>query len=221
KVLVVSVPRLQWDAVPVAPALTALFERGAVASLSIRTVDAVSTLDDGYLTIGAGNRASLPTSAPPGATDQPGGGVVVDGADVAAIGLLLDQIDEQRDLVLLVAPAAPDDAAELTTFAIAGPGIAPGRARSATTRRDGYVTLPDVGVTVLDALGVDVPAAMNGTEVTSGGSAAFDHGVAEHLADTNTVAVFRDKTVGPVSTVYVILQILTYAAAIVLVADRR
>src|SRR5439155_2121217 len=84
KVLVVSVPRLQWDAVPAAPALTALFERGAVASLSIRTADAVSTLDDGYLTIGAGNRASLPTSAPPGATDQPGGGVVVDGATVAA-----------------------------------------------------------------------------------------------------------------------------------------
>ena len=60
---------------------------------------------------------------------------------------LLSRVDPARDLVLVVAPAAPRDAAELTVFAIAGPGIGPGRARSATTRRDGYVTLPDVGVT--------------------------------------------------------------------------
>ena len=76
-------------------------------------------------------------------------------ASDAVLGQLLERVDPARDLVMVVAPAAPDDAAELTVFAIAGPGIDPGRARSATTRRDGYVTLPDVGVTVLDALGVD------------------------------------------------------------------
>ena len=70
-------------------------------------------------------------------------------------------------------------------------------------------------MSVLDALGVDVPDAMNGTEVTSSGGRAFDRRVAEHLADTNTVAVFRDRTVGPLTTVYVILQILTYVAAVV------
>ena len=97
--------------------------------------------------------------------------VELDGPSDPALGPLLSRIDPARDLVMVVAPVAPGNAAELTTFAIAGPGIGPGRARSATTRRDGYVTLPDVGVTVLDALGVTVPDAMNGTEISSGGGA--------------------------------------------------
>jgi hypothetical protein len=116
---------------------------------------------------------------------------------------------------------APHDAAELTAFAIAGPGITPGAARSGTTRRDGYVTLPDMGVTVLHALGVDVPEAMNGTEITSGGGPAYGPATAQELADANTIAVFRDRTVGPVSVGFVTLQVLTYLVAMWLLAGRR
>ena len=134
---------------------------------------------------------------------------------------MLSRVDPARDLVLVVAPAAPDDAAELTAFAVAGPGIDPGRARSATTRRDGYVTLPDVGVTVLDALGVSVPDAMNGTEITSGGGPAYGPTTAHELADANTIAVFRDRTVGPVSVIFVTLQIVTYLVAMVLLVRGR
>ena len=306
--LVVSYPHLQWDAVTSAadPALRQRLERSAVASLSIRTADPVTTLDDGYLTIGAGNRATFPAGAPVTATDQPGGGVTVaadavararrdaddrlfdaepgalgsalaeagrtgavigspgaalalmdrDGrvplgtasapagddlvaafdqawarADVTLVelddpsdpvlGQLLNRIDPARDLVMVVSPVAPGNAAELTTFAIAGPGIHPGRARSATTRRDGYVTLPDVGVTVLEALGVAVPDAMNGTEISSGGGPAFGAGTAGELADANTIAVFRNRTVGPVSVIFVALQIVTYLVALLLLMRGR
>ena len=54
-----------------------------------------------------------------------------------------------------------------------GPGFTPGEARSATTRRDGYVTLPDVGITVLDSFGLRPPDSMNGTAITSGGGRPF------------------------------------------------
>jgi hypothetical protein len=308
KVLIVSYPGLQWDAVATAPApaLDGLLRRSAVASLSIRTPDAVTTLPDGYLTIGAGNRASSPPGTATIATDQPDGSVAVSADAVAAarrdadrrnfgaepgalgtalagagrvaavvggpaaalammdgagrvplgtvsaptaaavvaafeaawpradvtlveladpadpvLGRMLASVDPARDLVMVVAPAAPDDAAELTTFAIAGPGIAPGRARSATTRRDGYVTLPDVGVTVLEALGVEVPDAMNGTEISSGGGAAYGATTAGELADANTIAVFRDRTVGPVSVAFVALQIVTYLVAMALLVRGR
>ncbi len=147
--------------------------------------------------------------------------VELDGPSDPALGPLLQHIDPARDLVMVVAPAAPDDAAELTVFAIAGPGIAPGRARSATTRRDGYVTLPDVGVTVLDALGVTVPDSMNGTEITSGGGPAYGPATAGELADANTIAVFRDRTVGPLSVVFVSLQIVTYLVAMALLVRGR
>jgi hypothetical protein len=131
----------------------------------------------------------------------------------AALGAILSGVDFARDLVLVVAPAAPGDAAALTVFGAAGPAIGPGLARSATTRRDGYVTLPDVGVTVLDALGIAEPESMNGTSVTSGGGRAYDHARAGELADANTIAVFRDRTVGPVSVIYVAAQVVIYLLA--------
>jgi hypothetical protein len=302
KVLIVSYPALQWSTVAdvAPPRLEQLFEAGAVASLSIRTGDPVTTLADGYVTIGAGNRASLSAADAGRAAATPDGGVLVPPEEVAAateeadsqlfgaepgalgdalaragvatgvvgrpdaalalmdrtglvthgavsppdvvaafdqvwrqsrvvllepdrgdLGAILDRVDLRRDLVLVVAPVAPGDAAALTVFGAAGPGIGTGLARSATTRRDGYVTLPDVGVTVLDALGVAVPDAMNGTAVTSNGGSVYDQAQARSLAETNTIAVFRDRTVGPVSVTYVVLQVLIYAVAIGALVARR
>ena len=97
----------------------------------------------------------------------------------------------------------------------------PGLARSATTRRDGFVTLPDVGVTVLDSLGVDPPSSMNATAITSAGGPRFDAGQAARLADADEVARFRDRAVGPVSVVYIVLQVITYALAAVALSKQR
>src|SRR5262249_48719624 len=86
KILLVSSPGLQWEAVAAtAPRpLEELFAAGAVASLSIRTADAVTTAADGYLTIGAGNRASIPAAEAGGAGATPEGGVLVPGDELAA-----------------------------------------------------------------------------------------------------------------------------------------
>ena len=62
---------------------------------------------------------------------------------------------------------------------------------------------------------------MNRTEITSGGGPALrpDDGV--ELADANTIAVFRNRTVGPVSVIFVTLQVVTYLVALVLLVRGR
>ena len=61
KVLIFSVPTLSWQSVldERPPVLSGLFERSAVASLSVRTVGSRTSLAEAYVTIGAGNRASV------------------------------------------------------------------------------------------------------------------------------------------------------------------
>ncbi len=137
------------------------------------------------------------------------------------LGQLLDRVDLDRDRVILVSPAAPGGFGRLTTFAMAGRGIEPGQARSATTRRDGFVTLPDVGVTVLESLGLDAPSSMNATAITSAGGRRFTVAEAVRMAEADELARFRDRTVGPVSVVYIVLQVLTYAAAALALAQGR
>jgi hypothetical protein len=134
---------------------------------------------------------------------------------------LLERVDLARDLVMVVAPTSPGGRGQLTVFAIAGPEIDPGRARSATTRRDGYVTLPDVGATILDHLGVEIPDAMNATPITSGGGPAYDASVARSLASDDEVARFRDRTVGPISVAYIVTQVVAYSLGAVALSTRR
>lgn len=59
-VVVVGVPALRWaDLSPATtPALWQLAERGAVGSLSVRAAGSVTTPGDGWVTFGAGNRAT-------------------------------------------------------------------------------------------------------------------------------------------------------------------
>jgi hypothetical protein len=136
----------------------------------------------------------------------------------ALVGRLAAELDPQRDLLMLVGATAPGTLTsaqeQLTVFAMAGPGIDPGLARSGTTRRAGYVTLPDIAPTVLDHLDIDVPDAMNGTAITSNGDGSPDAGTVRGLASDNDVAVFRDRAVGPVSVVYIVLQAAVYGIAV-------
>jgi hypothetical protein len=135
---------------------------------------------------------------------------------------LLTELDLSRDSIMLVGPTFPaHERPQMGVFALAGPDVEPGTARSGSTRRSGYVTLPDVAPTVLDRLGVDVPDSMTGTDVTSDGSGAPDLGDLEAMADSNDLTVFRDRAVGPASVVYIVLQVVVYALAIVALTRRR
>lgn len=133
----------------------------------------------------------------------------------------LRHVDFARDLVILVAPVPPRARTELTVFGMAGAGVQPGRARSATTRRTGYVTLPDIAPTVLQRMGVAVPDSMTGTVITSEGGARFSRARLGELTGANERALFRDRIHGPLSTAFVVFQVLVYALAMFALARRR
>lgn len=134
---------------------------------------------------------------------------------------VLERVDLSQDVVMLVAPVAPSTAEHLSVFAIAGPGIEPGWARSATTRRAGYVTLPDIAPTVLGALGIDTPAPMSGTQISSDGGGPPTVADLSSLVRSDVITRFRDKAVGPVSVTFIVFQVLVYGMAVIAVTGRR
>lgn len=126
---------------------------------------------------------------------------------------LLAEVDRDRDVVLVLAPAGPREREQLTIAALSGPGIAPGVAKSGTTRRDGFITLPDVAPTVLGALGVDIPDSMTGTAITSTERGEPVPELIERFVSANEIALFRDDVTGPVTVTFILLQVLVYGLA--------
>ena len=129
------------------------------------------------------------------------------------LGRVLRDLDLSRDRVIVLGPTSPRGRSQLSFFAMAGAGVEPGRARSATTRRPGYVALTDVAPTILDAFDVEPPSSMTGNAITSAGGGAPDDDLLAALEHDNTVARFRDRATGPISATFVIFQVLVYAAA--------
>lgn len=130
-------------------------------------------------------------------------------------------------LVIVLAPSAPFDRAEVTVVGVRRPSsvtgaAAPGSLVSPTTRRADYVTLSDVAPAVLAAVtrGDDpsaelvLPESMNGTEMRAVAEPGLDAGEHEsHLADLAERVLLRDRAVGPVSVVLVVLLVFCAAAA--------
>jgi hypothetical protein len=135
---------------------------------------------------------------------------------------VLEDVDLTRDQVLVVGPNGPRGGAQLSITGLVGKGVDAGRARSATTRRAGFVTLPDVAPTVLGAFGLDLPDSMAGTAITSAGGGTPTDSTFAALQYDNVVAQFRDRATGPISATFVIFQVVTYGlAALALTRWRR
>jgi hypothetical protein len=114
------------------------------------------------------------------------------------------------DLVLVVSPTAPalDDDVHFGVAIATGPGF-PARSllSSASTRREGIVTLPDIAPTVLAHLGIERHPAMLGRAFF-----ALDterDRIAMTLEDDRE-AVFVDRVRTPITTVFVVAQVAIY-----------
>ncbi len=120
---------------------------------------------------------------------------------------MLAEVDPERDAVIVTGPSDPWDGVHLTVAALRAPGVGPGLLDSATVRRPGYVTLPDLGPTVLDLLGVPRPDSMEGRpyEVHPRSWAGPPVG---RFVEADREARFRDRMLGPVAGTYVTIEIL-------------
>jgi hypothetical protein len=125
----------------------------------------------------------------------------------AALRRLLGEVDLNQDAVIVTAPSDPSDGVHLTVAALRAPGSRAGLLDTATTRRAGYVTLPDLAPTVLDLLGLPRPDSMEGRpyEIHPRSWARPPVG---QFVEADREARFRDRMLGPVAGTYVFLEIL-------------
>jgi hypothetical protein len=144
------------------------------------------------------------------------------GATDALLADIRDSLDPRRDLLLILSPTSPAvlPAAHLGVAIAVGPGFAPGTVLgSASTRREGFVTLPDVAPTVLSFLHIPEPSVMNGRRWVADG----DPGVGRVTAAvaTDDEAAFIDRIQPDVSTGFVVFQVAVYLIALILIVRRE
>lgn len=155
--------------------------------------------------------------------DAEGAGAAREAAVLAAdrqIGSVVELLDED-DLVIVVTVTSPrsEDATHLGVAVARGPDFpAGGRLESASTRKAGIVTLPDVAPTVLAHADVDRPSSMLGRPWF--GRAGSGDLVAEAV-DLDEESVFSYGVQPGVATGFVVAQVAAYVALLALFSLRR
>lgn len=139
----------------------------------------------------------------------------------ALLGDLLDQVDERRDAVLLVAPYNLAGDRDLTAVALRTPATPPGYLMSASTQRSGFLTLVDLAPTILDRFGVVRPAAMEGRPAEAVRSAASLDRRIDRLVTLNDASRYRERLLTPTTLVVVLGLAVIAAGAAVVVAGGR
>lgn len=300
-VVVVGVPGLRWDDLSPAatPNLWRLAGRSGLANMTTYTVSGVTCPADGWLTVSAGQRASLDGSAPAVCAPPPSMDFFAEtfaktrkrnlhGKYAADIGLLGTQVRRAGGRTLAVGPGAalgvadergavdayaatPSDVptqewarATLTAVdleqiettppdgragavrqadrslgavlaaippgarvlvagvsdttrdnflhvATAGPRGSAAYLTSASTRRDGLVTLTDLTATVLSDLKIPLPRKAIGRAWKPTGGAVSVAGAVRRLADDNTQARVSDRSQAPFWYTFVGLELVLYA----------
>ena len=138
----------------------------------------------------------------------------------ALLGRLMASIDPERDTVMVVAPYNGPGDRDLTMVAVAGPDTQPGYLRSASTQRAGFLTLVDIGPTILDVFDLPRPVAMEGRPAVAVSSASSTDARIDHLVTRNRESRYREQLLTPTTTLVVILMAVVLALAIAAHANR-
>ncbi len=136
----------------------------------------------------------------------------------ALVGRMLADVDPAHDAVFVVSPASPRRGPGLAVAGLRAPGVQPELMRSATSRRDGFVYVVDIAPTILQLLGLNTPAKMEGRpmEVTGNGVAHGDR--IATLIHANEDGVFRDSKVATANNIVIALTALLALATFFVVA---
>jgi hypothetical protein len=122
-----------------------------------------------------------------------------------------------RTMLIVFSPVPRTREWQLTPVVIAGPGVPHGYVHSPSTKRGGVVTITDLAPTVLDALAAPVEEGMVGHAFRYRAEQP-DLGFLRRL-DRDTV--HRETVYRPVTTGYVIIQVLLYLFAIFALSRRE
>jgi hypothetical protein len=131
------------------------------------------------------------------------------------LGVVREELDSD-DLLIVVSPTVPgwDSDVHFGVVIVQGVGFPAGTIlESPTTRRAGIVTLPDVAPTVLAHIGLDRPNSMLGRAMFARESNGDPIAAAAALDEES---VFVDEWRVPVSTVFVVAQVVFYALVMLL-----
>ncbi len=134
---------------------------------------------------------------------------------------VLAEVDPDRDSVLVVAPYNLPGDRDLTAVALRTPTSEPGYLMSASTQRSGFLTLVDLGPTILDRFGIVRPTAMEGRPAEVVVSSAGLTSRVDRLVGLNEASRFRERLLTPTTLVVVLLLVLVAAGAAIVVAGGR
>lgn len=136
-------------------------------------------------------------------------------------GRLMEEVDLDRDSVLVVAPYARSGDRDLTVFALREPGTRPGYLRSASTQRSGFLTLVDVAPTILRVLDIERPVDMEGRPAERLTSSSSLDARIDRLISLNDASRFRERLLVPTTTVVVLVMAALAAVTTVFLAGER
>lgn len=137
------------------------------------------------------------------------------------LGHIVDRLDPD-DLLLVVSTASPlrVDEVHFGIAAARGPGFEPGlELSSPSTRRPGMVTLPDIAPTILRHFDAPRAASMLGRAWFADATETGDRVRAG--IDLDRESVFIDRIRTPISTAFVLFQLLVYAVTIWVLSGRE
>lgn len=137
------------------------------------------------------------------------------------LGVVMGELDPEKDLLLVVSPTSPswDPAVHLGVAIASGPGFETGTTlNSASTRETGFVALTDVAPTILEFMGIERPSSMLGrpfvAEPRSGD-------LIEWTVEMDRESTFAHSIQADVATTFVIFQIVIYLVALLLLRRRE
>lgn len=127
-----------------------------------------------------------------------------------ALGTVSAELDND-DLLIVVSPTSPmHGPVRFGVAAVAGPGFPAGSlVSSASTRREGVVTLPDIAPTVLAHMGIERHPAMLGRPLFT---VPTDRDRLAMAIEDDKEAVFVDEVRTPITTTFVVVQVAIYLA---------
>ena len=131
-------------------------------------------------------------------------------------GRLLEQVDPDRDAVMVVGPS--EGRRKLTVTALRTPGSSPGYIRTASSQHDGVAIAVDVGPTLLDLFGIDFTDKMEGRPYEIVPSNASLAARSDQFIEEAQGSARRGERLAPMTAILVGLIAIVALATVLVVA---